>query len=141
MAYEPGSPVDERGAALVEFALVLPLLMLLLLGIFTTARAWNVHNTIDHAAREAARYGATSDPWNAATVRGVAQLELQAAGIDAAAISMCVEMGPNPCMADPSNLFPEDLVGITLTFPDYPLEFLFWTTDVDLSATAVARYE
>ena len=115
--------------------------MLILLGIFTTARAWNVHNTMDHAAREAARYGATSDPFNAGTVRGVGQLQLQAAAIDTSAVSICVEVGANPCMADPSNVMPDDLVGIRMTYPDYPLQFAFWTVDVDMTVTAVARYE
>jgi Flp pilus assembly protein TadG len=53
----------ERGAALVEMALVLPFLLLLIVGIWTTARAFNVKNTMDHAVREAARQGATIDPW------------------------------------------------------------------------------
>ena len=52
-------PREERGAALVEAALVLPMLLMLTFGIWTTARAWNVHNVLDHAAREAARYAAT----------------------------------------------------------------------------------
>lgn len=118
-----------------------PLLMLILMGIWTTARAWNVHNTLDHAAREAARYGATSDPWDAATVRGVAQLEMQAAGINTGAVSTCVEVGANPCLSDPSNMMPDDLVGVNLTYPDYRLDFVFWGVNVDIRASAVARYE
>ena len=49
----------DRGAALIEAAMVLPILLRLTFRIWATARAWNVHNTIDHAAREAARFGAT----------------------------------------------------------------------------------
>jgi Flp pilus assembly protein TadG len=55
----------ERGAAVVEMAFVAPLLIILLLGIFTVARAYNVKNTMDHAVREGARFGATIDPWDA----------------------------------------------------------------------------
>jgi Flp pilus assembly protein TadG len=46
---------DSRGQALVEFALVVPILMLLLLGIVDFARAWNVYEVLTDAAREGAR--------------------------------------------------------------------------------------
>lgn len=50
---------DDRGAALVEFALILPLLVALLLGTVTTGFAVNDDLQLTHAAREGARYGAT----------------------------------------------------------------------------------
>ena len=46
---------DARGAELLEFALVLPVLMMLLLGIFWVARAYNLYETMTRAAREGAR--------------------------------------------------------------------------------------
>lgn len=46
----------ERGQALVEFALVFPLFMLLLLAVFDFGRVIWVHNMVQNAAREAARY-------------------------------------------------------------------------------------
>jgi Flp pilus assembly protein TadG len=46
---------DERGQALVEFALILPILVLLLVGLFDFGRAIYAFNTINQAAREAAR--------------------------------------------------------------------------------------
>lgn len=49
----------EQGAQLVEFALVLPVLLSLLLGIVTGGIAFNRNISIDNAARESARYGAT----------------------------------------------------------------------------------
>ncbi|MBA2726181.1 MAG: pilus assembly protein [Actinobacteria bacterium] len=49
--------IRERGAALVEAAFVMPIILLLTFGVWTVARAWQVHNTIDHAVREAARFG------------------------------------------------------------------------------------
>jgi Flp pilus assembly protein TadG len=45
----------ERGAELVETALVLPLLLTLLIGVFWAARAYNIYETITRAAREGAR--------------------------------------------------------------------------------------
>jgi Flp pilus assembly protein TadG len=45
----------EDGQALVEFALVLPILLFLLLGIVDFARAWNVYEVLTDAGREATR--------------------------------------------------------------------------------------
>lgn len=45
------------GQALVEFALILPLLILVLVGIFDFGRAIYAFNTISNAAREAVRIG------------------------------------------------------------------------------------
>ena len=50
---------DETGASLVEFALVLPVFMMLLLGMFTGGLAYNRRLAVTQAAREGARYGAT----------------------------------------------------------------------------------
>jgi Flp pilus assembly protein TadG len=45
----------DRGQALVEFALVIPIFILLLVGLFDIGRAvWN-YNTVANAAREAVR--------------------------------------------------------------------------------------
>jgi Flp pilus assembly protein TadG len=46
---------DQRGQALVEFALILPLFVLILVGLFDMGRAVYAFNTINQAAREAAR--------------------------------------------------------------------------------------
>lgn len=58
----------ERGVALVEFALVFPVFMTLVLGMFSGGLAYNRKLTLTNAAREAARYAATLDltgqPWD-----------------------------------------------------------------------------
>ncbi|WHY76782.1 pilus assembly protein [Neobacillus sp. WH10] len=46
---------SEKGQSLVEFALILPLLVLMLFGIIDFARIFHVYLTMDHAGREAAR--------------------------------------------------------------------------------------
>ena len=53
---------DERGAALVEFALVFPLFMTLVLGMFSGGIAYDRKLTLTNAAREGSRYGATLAP-------------------------------------------------------------------------------
>ena len=45
----------RRGQALVEFALILPILMILLMGIIEFGRAWNVKQVLTDASREGAR--------------------------------------------------------------------------------------
>lgn len=52
----------ERGAAAVELAIILPLLLLLLLGIMEFGRAYNVQISLSQAAREGARHAAIH--WN-----------------------------------------------------------------------------
>jgi Flp pilus assembly pilin Flp len=48
----------ERGASLVEFALVLPFIMMVVLGLVSAGVGYNLKITLTHAAREAARYAA-----------------------------------------------------------------------------------
>jgi Flp pilus assembly protein TadG len=52
---------ETRGAEVAEFAAVLPILMMLLLGIISFARAYNVYTTITYAAQEGARTAAASN--------------------------------------------------------------------------------
>ena len=49
----------ERGAALVEFTLILPLLLLVVFGGVTTALAYERKSELVYAVRDGARYGAT----------------------------------------------------------------------------------
>jgi Flp pilus assembly protein TadG len=49
----------QRGAVIVEFALVLPLLMMLVLGMVTAGIALDRGQSLAHGAREASRFGAT----------------------------------------------------------------------------------
>lgn len=52
---------DERGQALAEFALVLPLILFFLAGIINFGRAWNIKQAVTDAAREGARYAVVQD--------------------------------------------------------------------------------
>ena len=66
---------NEKGQSLVEFALVVPLLLLLVIGIAEFGRAWMTKNILTGAAREAVvlrPYQAHGGGWNgpAATTRG-----------------------------------------------------------------------
>ena len=52
----------ERGAAFVEFALILPMFMTLVIGTLSGGMVYNRQLDITHAGREGARYGAALDP-------------------------------------------------------------------------------
>jgi Flp pilus assembly protein TadG len=51
---------DQRGVALIEFALVLPMILLILLGMIDVGKAVNYWNDETHLANEAARYAAVN---------------------------------------------------------------------------------
>jgi len=53
--------MNRKGQALVEFALVLPLVLLLVVGMLEFARAWNLHQTLTDAVREGARRALLAD--------------------------------------------------------------------------------
>lgn len=52
---------SERGAAAVEFALVMPLLLMIVFGLITTGLAFTDHLSATNAVREGARYGAAAN--------------------------------------------------------------------------------
>jgi Flp pilus assembly protein TadG len=79
----------DAGQALVEFALILPIVLLLMVGILEFSRAWNLHQALTDATREAARRAVVADPRmdspdsvKAAVWRGISQAgyDPQAAG-------------------------------------------------------------
>jgi TadE-like protein len=57
---DPRTTPNEDGAALVEFVLVLPLLLLLLLGMLDLGKAFNYWIDETHLANEGARYAAVN---------------------------------------------------------------------------------
>jgi hypothetical protein len=59
-----GFPSRQRGAVAVEFALVLPLFVTLLLGVFTAGLAYSDQLSISNAVREGSRMGAAADYTN-----------------------------------------------------------------------------
>ena len=62
MTPRPGR-LNRKGQALIEFALVLPLVLLLVVGMLEFARAWNVHQTMTDAVREGARRAVLANTW------------------------------------------------------------------------------
>jgi Flp pilus assembly protein TadG len=68
----------------VEFALIVPVLMLLIVGVFEFGRAWNAHQAVTDAAREGARIAVIADPTiNEDSVRKVVRNALAAVSLNA----------------------------------------------------------
>jgi Flp pilus assembly protein TadG len=53
---------SDDGQALVEFAIVVPVLLLLIVGLAEFARAWNTRQILTDAAREALRSSVVANP-------------------------------------------------------------------------------
>lgn len=115
---------SEEGAAAVEFAIVLPLLVLLLFGIFEFGQAYNAYITVTHAAREGARLAAVGR-YSEALVR-------QRAGYIGDDISVSVS---------PASPAPGTTVTVTVS---YPLELripFFGERSLTLRSAAAMRVE
>ncbi|GHH97576.1 TadE/TadG family type IV pilus assembly protein [Neobacillus kokaensis] len=117
---------SEKGQSLVEFALILPLLVMLVLGIIDFGRIFHAYLTIDHAGREAAR---------AASI-GKTQAEAEQIGINAGkSINLTdVKVSPGSSGADAT---------VTIT---YPITFLTPVIgsvvgEITLTDTTVMRVE
>jgi Flp pilus assembly protein TadG len=63
---------NDRGAVAVEFALILPILVVLVFGIIDFGRAFNAQVTLSQAAREGARLAALGNSTGTVTSRTIA---------------------------------------------------------------------
>lgn len=61
----------DRGQALVEFALIVPIFLLVVLGLFDLGRAVFYHSTLSNASREAVRVGIVDQNATAIRTRAV----------------------------------------------------------------------
>ena len=78
---------DEKGQNIVEFALVVPMLLLLVFGIAEFGRAWMTRNILTGAAREAVRI-AVVPAGTIGTATARANQVLASAGITTATVSL-----------------------------------------------------
>lgn len=93
----------DRGASLVEFALIAPVLFALLLGMITGGLALSKKNSMENAVREGSRFGATlveSGTWATAVRDRVVEL----AGGDLDAGDVCVKLIQKAADASPETV-------------------------------------
>ncbi|MFZ0493114.1 MAG: TadE/TadG family type IV pilus assembly protein [Acidimicrobiia bacterium] len=137
----------EGGAVLIEAAVVMPILIMLVLGIWSVGRAYNIYLTMDHAAREAARFGAVNadDASWKTEVRNKAINEASPS-ITLNATNVCVALvdglagNPGDCLDSTDDPRTEKRGQVLIT-KQVPLDFLFFNMNVTLHARAVSRWE
>ena len=87
---------NQRGASAVEFALVAPLLLLLLFGTVSAGLTYSDHVATTNAAREGARYAAAADAslstWGASVQTRVQQVYFNAAGQSPTDNQVCAKL-------------------------------------------------
>lgn len=92
------SAANERGAAAVEMALVLPLLLLIVFGIIDFGRMLNAQIAVTEAARQGARVYVLTQPPGSAVAAARTQAVTSAAGLglagDDVTITECTEARP-----------------------------------------------
>jgi len=128
----------EKGAEMVEAALIVTLLLTLLIGIFWIARGYNTYQTLRRAAREGARFAVAPSCAMCGNaypsdqdVRDVITLALQADNLDPTAVTP----DPIPILRDqdlnPGSDIPA--TGVVIEF-SYPLDIYLPFTPVGLTS-------
>lgn len=120
-------PASERGAAAVEFALILPILVSLLIGIVEFGRAYNAQITLTAAAREGARVMAIQK----STTATQDAVKAASPSLNPQLTNTQIQVSPSACAAGTNT---------TVTI-SYRLDFLtgFLVSGVDLTGKAVMR--
>ncbi|SFF13772.1 TadE/TadG family type IV pilus assembly protein [Blastococcus tunisiensis] len=121
----------ERGAVAVEFALVVPLLLVLLFSIVSVSRAFQVQATLSGAAREAARAMAIQNDSGAA--RSAAVFAASAASVPLTAGQ--VSISPSTC----TGASPKTNVVVTITYQFKPTGSFAGGVAFPITSKAVLR--
>jgi Flp pilus assembly protein TadG len=121
--------LGERGAAAVEFALVVPVLLLLLLGIMEYSRAFNAQSTLSAAAREGARTMALANDLGQA--RSAARHAAAELGVPTSAVTIT----PSSCTGSSATT----AVTVTITHRQEFVSGFLGRTGVDLTGRAAMR--
>ncbi|PAY23395.1 pilus assembly protein TadE [Dietzia natronolimnaea] len=121
--------LPDRGAAAVEFALVVPVLLTLVLGIIEFGRAYNIQTTLSNAARDGVRVMALQNDVDAA--KSAATNAATGLGIPASDV-----------VVTPLNCAPEDstpTATVTVTYQFEPLSGFLPLGDLTLTGTGSMR--
>lgn len=156
---DAGRGTGERGTAMVEFALVLPLVMSLVLGIITGGSAYNRQLSLTNAVREGARFAATL-PGGTTWASDVQTRTVDAAGGDLSSTSqVCVQLVKSGSVVTPTTSYSalgsecSGLSAPTVSGTDCvvqvwarrlngdKLQVFFFTHNLSLKSKSVARYE
>ena len=152
---------SERGAALVEFALVLPLIMALTLGLITGGSAYNRKLSMINAVREGSRFAATLDG-STTWASSVQTRTVELATGDLTTSQVCVQLVKNGSVVSYGGYTYQALGSgcssttaptVTVSSTDCvvkvwatranqdKLQVIFFTSNLTLTSKSVARYE
>jgi Flp pilus assembly protein TadG len=121
----------ERGAAAVEFAFIMPLLIVLVLGIAEFGRAFQVQGTLSAAAREGVRAMALQNDQTAAR----AMVRSVASSLNPGVTDGQIVISPSSC---PATYTSGASVRLTISYR-LPLLSDFFGAALNLHATGVMR--
>jgi Flp pilus assembly protein TadG len=129
----------QRGQSLVEFAMIIPIFLLLAVVIFDLGRGVYYYSTIHNAAREGARYGSVNkEDWSG--MRDTARNYAVGLGLTAANITY-TGWGPDEIVNNYANPTVEVSINYTFT-PATPLVSNFLDGGViSLTGNAIMRTE
>ena len=124
---------NQRGQSVVEFALVLPLLLLVVFGITEFGRAWMTMNVITSASREGCRLAVVTDP----DVAGVTTLVSDVCSSARVIPTNVTVVGP-----DPADIERRVTVTVETNFQVIPGTILgTFSGSIPLRASSVMRHE
>ena len=107
----------ERGNALIESAITMPILLLLMVGIFEVGRAYETWQVITNAAREGARMSVT--PYSNVTTTEALVRQYMADGQLGNSSTAAVDVNNNATITVNGTV-----VGASLVTVDYPFQFI-----------------
>ena len=127
---------NEDGQAIIEFALVLPILMAILLGIIQFGIIFNNYITLTDATRAGARKAAVSRFLNDNGAAAKIAVEDSAQGLDHSVLDPTISVTAAPDWATAGNQ-----VTVTASYP-YSINILGWTIKAgNLTSTTRERLE
>jgi Flp pilus assembly protein TadG len=140
---------QRRGAAVVEFAVVAPVLFVLVFGIIEYGRMVMVQQVLTNASREGARVGVLDPPAGQTSlpiVTSTINNYLTAAGISGATVTAYIsaDSGSSWSVADPSAALYGQMVKIKISVPFTSVSWLptpIWLGGKTLQASTVMRRE
>ena len=147
------SPRNDAGAELIEFAFVLPLLLLVIVGIFDFGFLFQQYEVVTNAAREGARAAVLPDYQdNADAVRARVQQYLNQAGLPGTVVACgappCADVTFGMSITDPINNVTITASQVTVQYSHQylflgPIATLFGGnfTSITLRATSTMRRE
>ena len=141
---------NRRGAVAVEFAVVAPMLLAIVVGLIELNRVYDAQNTLEAAAREGARFAAmdrTGMMQDGQTANQKLEQDiqnfLQTSGIPASDITVSVRDAENPDVVfdldDPANDLRLFLVQIEVPFSAVSYTPISAENDYNLSAGVIFR--